>query len=232
MNINKLKKILFLNILTVLLVAVSFIGYSGYLTASGLIVQSVDDSLIAGANAVISMLGDDFHSRIENERSVSEEEHMKNVMKLSEFASKNGLVYIYSMMKSGDRFVFTSSSATREELDKKTFDKFFKPYDTTSETLIRSFNEVTTGFEEFQDEYGYFRSVIIPVKMPSGKVYLAGDDVSIAAIAEKTDRILKEIVWKMSLIFLICAIFIYLMIHLVFKRIEILKAPEPSETQK
>lgn len=232
MNINNLKKLLFVNILTILLLAVSFIGYSGYLTASGLIIQSVDDSLIAGANAVIAILGDDFHSRIENDKSISEEEHMKNVMKLSTFASKNGLEYIYSMMKPDGRFVFTSSSATREELDKKTFDKFYKPYDTTSETLLKAFNEVTTCFEEFQDEYGYFRSVMIPVKLPSGKVYIAGADVSIAAIAEKTDRVLREIIVKMSLIFLICAVFIYLMIHLVFKRIEIPNAPETSGTSK
>ncbi|HNY10661.1 MAG TPA: hypothetical protein PKK26_03625 [Candidatus Wallbacteria bacterium] len=232
MNINNLKKLLFLNIATILLLAVSFIGYSGYLTASGLIILSVDDRLIAGANAVISMLGDEFHSRIADEKSISEEEHMKNVMKLSSFASKNGLEYIYSMMKSGDRFVFTSSSATREELDKKTFDKFYKPYDTTSETLLKAFNEATVNFEEFQDEYGYFRSVMIPVKLPDGRVYLAGADISISAITEKTDRILKEIVIKMSMIFLICALFIYLIINLVFKRIEILNAPKASETAK
>jgi len=78
--------------------------------------------------------------------------------------------------------VFTSTSATDEELKKGTFNPFFTVYKGAATQLKQAFDKRRVSFEESHDQYGDFRSVIIPVIMPSGKVYIMVADLDIRSI--------------------------------------------------
>jgi len=152
-----------------------------------LIMQGVDDRLLAGAYGTNLILGEGFHDGIADEKSVSYEVHLKNVRALGDFSARCGVEYLYTMTKAGDKIVFTSTSATAQDIEKKTFDPFFKEYNTPSENLTKALaSDDSVCFEEFQDEYGNFRSVIVPFKTPSGKRFTAGADISVESIRQKT----------------------------------------------
>lgn len=211
------KKIMLLSLAISFLLACGFLFdfILNYNVMRGLLLQDADDRLLAAANGVKYVIGTDFHDKITDEKSVSDGEHEKNVAVLSELAAKCGVDYVYSMGKFGDKIVFTSLSATKEELEKKSYDKFFKIYNSASENVIKSFSNGETVFEEFEDEYGNFRSVIIPVKMASGAYYLLGADISISSLSSKLNSVKNGMLYNTLLISIIfvalCLILSYFM---------------------
>lgn len=194
------KKLFTIVSLVLLLILFSLGMYFSNISHS-LIMQGIDDRLIAGACGANLILGETFHDGISDEKSVSYEVHLKNVKSLTALAAKCGLDYLYTMMKPGEKIVFTSTSSTAQDIEKKAFDPFFKEYNTPSENLIKVLaSDDNICFEEFQDEYGNFRSVMIPLKSPSGKRYVAGADISVDSIRQKTREANVNII-------VICAVF-------------------------
>lgn len=174
-----------------LISTVTLIYYS-YTVSKILVLKDTDDKLIAGAYGVTFALGRDFHDRIENSSSISEQEHYENILNLSEVAEKCGVDYVYTLMRSGSgEVVFTSLSVTKEEFEKKSYDKFFTVYKKPSELTLKAFGSSAMVFEEYEDEYGHFRSVIVPMKSKKGKDYVVGADISISSIAGRLDTLFK-----------------------------------------
>ena len=145
-------------------------------------IRDIDNRLLASANAVRYILPEGYHIRITSDASVSPQEHLINVHKLSQYAKYARVTYLYTMMESGGNIVFTSTSATDEELKKGTFNPFFTVYKGDATQLKQVFDKRRVSFEESHDQYGDFRSVIVPVIMPSGKVYIMVADLDIRSI--------------------------------------------------
>ena len=144
--------------------------------------RDIDNRLLASAHAVRYILTEGYHIRITSDASVSPQEHLINVHKLSRYAKYAHVTYLYTMMESGANIVFTSTSATDEELKKGTFNPFFTVYKGATTQLKQAFDKRQVSFEESHDQYGDFRSVIVPVIMPSGKVYIMVADLDIRSI--------------------------------------------------
>ena len=195
------KKSFYIFIIFNLITVISLVYYS-YNVSKILVLKDTDDKLLAGAYGVTFALGKDFHDKIENASSVSTEEHYENVISLSEVAGKCGADYVYTLMKASNEVVFTSLSVTKEEFEKKNIDKFFTVYKKPSDLVLSSFGSNTVYFEEFEDEYGYFRSVIVPMKTKNNKEYIAGADIAMAGIDRRLDSILMSFIIAGAVIFL------------------------------
>jgi len=205
-NKNLSNKIVFLFIIFNL-ISVFTLTYYSYNVSKILIFKDTDDRLISGAFGVSLALGDNFHDEIKDKNSISESRHDANAAKLGEIASKYGVDYLYSMMKNSGEIVFTSLSANSEEIKNKSYDKFFTLYKTPSEMLLDVYDKSGYFFEEFEDEYGYFRSVIIPMKSKGGKHYIAGADIAISNITARVNAILLN--------HLIAGFFVFLLTSLI-----------------
>ena len=158
-----------------------FSGYS-YQAQKYSIMKDIDDRLLASAHAIRYILPEGYHGRIISKTSISPDEYASNINKLSQFSKYAGVTYLYTMMESGNKIVFTSTSATNEELKKGTFDHFFTVYEDATPKLKQALRDHKVFFEESHDKYGDFRSVIVPVRMPSEKVYVMGADLDIRSI--------------------------------------------------
>jgi len=104
-------KLLFTIILINAAAIVSFTGYS-YHTQKKSIMQNIEDRLYAGAAAMPFIVAEDLQDRT----SLSEAEHLRNVLMLSCYAKQLKLTYLYTMVQKDDKIFFTTSSATDEEL--------------------------------------------------------------------------------------------------------------------
>lgn len=197
--------------------SVAILSVLFYYSSVRAVLQDVDDRLIVAASGANLILGNSFHDRIENGKSISEDEHFKNVTNLTEFADKCGVDYVYTMIKSSEEIVFSSTSATKADLANKKYDPFYKVYNSASENVKKSFTEKSMIFEEFQDEYGNFRSVMIPFKSPGGKNYIAGADISIEAVNEKMGNVKKNIIIAVLMI-IANFIVIFLAVRIVLKQ--------------
>jgi methyl-accepting chemotaxis protein len=176
----RLKMFLLVAAVNILLTGV-FAGYLYHVQKKELL-TGIDDKLRTSALAVRYILPGGFHDRVLGPASVSPEEHMDNVRKLSRYAKEAGVVYLYSIMEHQGKLVFTSTSATDKELREGAVDPYFTVYDDATEGMRNSFKDKKAFFEEYQDKYGNFRSVIIPVTAPGNRVYLVGADMDISSI--------------------------------------------------
>ena len=174
------KGLLFVAVINILSTII-FSVYS-YQTLKSSIMRDVDRRLLTSAHAIRYILPEGYHGRTISRSSISPQEYASNINKLSQFSRYAGVTYLYTLMESGDKIVFTSTSATAEELKKGTFDHFFSVYEDATPKLKQALRDHKVFFEESHDKYRYFRSVIVPVIMPSGKVYVMGADLDIRSI--------------------------------------------------
>ncbi len=180
----------------------SFSAYS-YQALKSSIMRDVDSRLLASAHAIRYILPEGYHDRIISKTSISPKEYASNINKLSQFSKYAGVTYLYTLMDSGDKIVFTSTSATAQELKKGTFDHFFSVYEDATPKLKQALREHKVFFEESHDKYGDFRSVIVPVRMPSEKVYVMGADLDIRSIKPLLDQGLHRSLMIGGLLFIL-----------------------------
>ncbi|MDP4173216.1 MAG: methyl-accepting chemotaxis protein [Bacteroidota bacterium] len=164
------------------LIMVGFYTIYSYLNEKSLIQRSIDEKLLSGIYGAYYVIGDQLHDRINDSTSISQEENLENIKKLNVLTKKLGLKYIYSMVEVNGHLYFTSSSATDEDLEKKTYSPFFQEYTEASETLKEAFLGKDAKFEEATDRWGTLRSGFAPFTTPAGKTYLIGADYSMTDI--------------------------------------------------
>lgn len=163
-----------------------------YTQQKATILEAIDSKLKAGALAVDLYLGSGFNDRYNAAGALTSEQHRIYVEKLSQHAADLGLTYVYAMVKRGDKVYFTASSATPEELAKQDYDEFFTPYEDASPELLAAFENRKAYVEESRDQYGYFRSYILPRVSPRGQVYVIGADLDMAEVHAK----LMGMLWR------------------------------------
>ncbi|MGE5409452.1 MAG: methyl-accepting chemotaxis protein [Clostridiales bacterium] len=164
------------------LIMVGFYTIYSYLNEKTLIQRSIDEKLLSGIYSAFYVIGDQMHERINDSTSISQEENLENIKKLNVLTKKLGLKYIYSMVEVNGHLYFTSSSATDEDLEKKTYSPFFQEYTEASEALKEAFVGNNAKFEEATDRWGTLRSGFAPFTTPSGKTYLIGADYAVTDI--------------------------------------------------
>jgi len=167
------------------------------------IIKDVDSRLLSSAYAIRHVLPEGFHATIRSAASVDPQVHAANVRMLSEFAKQARVTYLYTMVKTDDGIVFTSTSATDDELRRGSFDPFFTPYTGKAPKLEQAFVDHRVSFEESHDLYGDFRSVIVPVVMDSGRVYVMGADLDIGFAGAILAGVLTECLLMGSLLLII-----------------------------
>lgn len=213
---NKMFFMLFLNF-----IIISAFFIYGYYTFRLLVFKNIDDCLISAAYCTNYALGVDFHDKIENKHSISNEEHDKNVMLLSDVALKCNVDYTYTLMLNESKeVVFTALSATQDEINNKSYAKFYKVYEKPSELTLNAFNKINEILvEEYEDEYGYFRSVLIPKVTKNGKKYLVGADILINNIKKVLNTFLINFFLFSILIFIIST---FMIIHIFKKKVRVI----------
>jgi methyl-accepting chemotaxis protein len=170
------------------LVAVVNLMFTGIITGylyhseKSSIMKDIDHRLLGSALAIRHILPEDYNRRVTSASSVSPDEYMKHVRELSAYAKETGVTYLYTLVKQGDKLYFTSTSATDKEFQENAIDPFFTEYADATDNMKTTFSTGRVLFEEYEDKYGNFRSVIIPVTLPDGRVYLMGADINISEV--------------------------------------------------
>lgn len=183
------KKIL----LIVSIFSVAVIGpysYYNYIQIKDTLYKTNCEKLLSGVYAVDFALGNSFHDKITGVESVSPEEHMQNIKKLNVLTENLNYAYAYTMVLQNDSVYFSSSSATKEEIEKGTFSPFFQNYTEVSEKVLESFKDGKVRFEEETDRWGSFQSIIFPRTSPAGKKYVIGIDIRTTDIKAQFSKIL------------------------------------------
>ena len=158
------------------------------------IMAGIDGRLRTAVLAVNEMATDEYHARIIGPDSIPRDEYRRLQYRLSRFAEGSGLVYVYTYMKFGDEIRTVSTSATRREIEKREEVPFFALYDTAPKALLQTFADGEVRFDEYEDEFGRFRSLYLPVTGVDARRYVVGADVDLAMVQQRLSGALRTAV--------------------------------------
>ena len=173
------------------------------------IYADLDLRLQSAALTTPLLLADGFHHQDMLKEGLSRNKDITNITKLSNFTRHSDIVYIYSLIQKNGQILFTSSSATDEELDNNSgLSHFGDIYDDVDPLVFAVFNNKEEAYIEYKDKWGHFRSVFIPITSEDGRTYVVGADLDISYIQDLLNKDLYTVL-------LISTVFVLLAIPLV-----------------
>lgn len=207
-----------------------------YLENKELLIKDVDQRLVESAMLVPSVLDEGFHKVGLDKNTVSDSEDWRNIIRLSALSETLKVKYVYSLIQHENKILFTSSSATTEELiSKKNMPFYFFDYHDSPKELDTIFETGTTQFVEYSDQWGSFRSVFIPLTSRDGLRYVTAADIEISYIEKTLNGLLITSLLD-SLLFLLFSIPFILAFHwqvlLSNKRLTLAKIETDSANKK
>lgn len=142
-------------------------------------IHEIDQKLALAARGLKFMLAPDFHDRAVDSHAISFDEEMKNRAAVSGFTFDTDIKWAYTLAEKDGKFYFSAPTVTAEEArEKKSW--YFLPYDDIPQGFVSAFENRTTVFSEYRDQWGHFRSVAIAEQSPGGRTYLACADYEIS----------------------------------------------------
>lgn len=178
-------KLVFLSVL-VYIIGLSLYVFNAYRVERNNLYTHVDEQLIKAAESLVYLLPSDYHDVAVDKDSVSLYDYYEIVYNLSKHANNYDVKYIYTCIKNDNDIIFTSSSATDQELSTGVnFTRYWDVYDEANEDFFHAFDSQTPVFSEYTDRWGSFRTVMLRKVSSRKHVYLACADVEISTINSK-----------------------------------------------
>ncbi len=109
---------------------------------------------------------------------------------LSSVVDDVGLEYLYSLHRVSGKILYTTDSATEEEMKSGETTHFHDEYTGVSEGLKWAFKNNQQRYDQYVDEWGNHRSIFYPTVTQNGHKYLIGADISMSNIDQKLNNIL------------------------------------------
>lgn len=184
--------------------------FSGY----KLLVQGIDGRLTSSAHAYPSLVGYQLVNKATETGVVTDQEYDAALKRLSDYANKTGITYIYGVIEKQGKVHFAFTSATDEEIATNDLGGYFDEYEEPSEGLLKAMKENVMVFDEYTDEFGTFRSVFIPYTLANGEKTIVGVDISI----QELHSIVMKQVWQMVFVGLAICIGGILLASLLVRR--------------
>jgi sigma-B regulation protein RsbU (phosphoserine phosphatase) len=149
------------------------------------IMAGIDGRLRTAVLAVNEMVPDQYHARIVGAESIPQDEYRRLQYRLSRFAQRADLVYVYTYMRFGAEIRTVSTSATQREMEERREVPYFALYERPPRALLQTFEDGQARFDEYTDEFGRFRSLYLPVRGLDERTYVVGADVDLGMVRKR-----------------------------------------------
>jgi EAL domain-containing protein (putative c-di-GMP-specific phosphodiesterase class I)/GGDEF domain-containing protein len=187
--------------LVVYLVAIAVYVYYQYQQSYQNKLAQVDQQLLSLVKAVPYLLGENYHDHISGPQHISRSDYLKLAKKLSLYAKDTKLRYVYSMILVDGKVYFTSSSYTEDDLLRGQLSYFYDYYPEATDANKAAFASIAPVFEESVDQFGHFRSVLVPYHSTDGTVYLVGADIAVTDLDQWLTHSMQQSVFSGSVFF-------------------------------
>ena len=159
--------------------------------------SDIDDILCAaaeGVRAIIPPLVIDQAEDTERTEPLYSDTYRTAHDSLERYVAAARLEFLYAIVMRKDGTAFELVSNLTEEQRKAKADPLkdilLKPYDDPSPVMLEAARNHQRSIDVAEDEYGYFRSCLVPVASANGSVTLFGADME---ISEVNERLLRDL---------------------------------------
>ncbi len=157
------------------------------------LLDGIDSKLLAVAQSARNLLPTDFHDRIEDRNSLSNEDYLRIVNKYNRLSLEAGLQYIWSLMVVDGTIVFTTGTSTSKDVNNGDHALFFDVH-TNPQAYAKAFSTMKVQYTSFHDKWGAGRMVTVPGMDAKGRKFLFASSMSINEVDELLADVLKEAV--------------------------------------
>lgn len=143
----------------------------------------IDARLTTAALSVKHMLAADFHDRATGPDTISYDEEMANRLRVNDLVRYSGLTYAYTVVGNHGEYFFAAPTVSDDEAaSRKRW--YYYPYQDVPPSFVTALKSGKAVFTTYTDQWGTFRSVVIPETSPGGRAYLACADIDISRITD------------------------------------------------
>lgn len=174
------------------------------------LIKGIDSKLQAAAQAVPLLLAADYHDRLAANAPGSQQDYYRAMQLLTDYATKADVFYVYTFLYGDDKKFLTASTSLSDkdlrdynipptfpaqpgwpaEVSRTPNDgipQLLEPYDAAADYFEVVASQQIKVFEN-ADEFGSWRSYLLPLKTPGGRTYVAGADVETSFIRGELRR--------------------------------------------
>ncbi|WP_187360068.1 methyl-accepting chemotaxis protein [Chitinolyticbacter meiyuanensis] len=160
----------------------------------------IDGRLRAAAHAVPYIIASDYPARAKDAQAIGADEYKALVLRLGGYAEQVGLAYTYLLKVEDGKVIYIADGAPHAEVEAGDYAKYYEHYNDADPATLEAWRSGNVQFAEYEDKFGRFRSIFMPMKTSNGTPYLIGVDITLDHVTKALQRTLL----KMLLIAAVC----------------------------
>ncbi len=154
--------------------------YINFQTRQSELLSVTKSTLFTSAISSEHLIGVDFGERFTKDSPPDQAIYRYLVKKLNKWVDTLPVTYVYLMDKVGEDVYFVISNETKEDIENGYLSLFYNPYPSAPPSLLKSFQTKETEFSPYyQNDWGQFQSVFVPVEREDGSVYVLAADIKV-----------------------------------------------------
>ncbi|WP_269530835.1 methyl-accepting chemotaxis protein [Chitinimonas sp. BJYL2] len=150
----------------------------------------VDARLETAARSFVYLLGEDYHDKLAPQGEVDMAAKRRESERLTEASKFLGVKYLYSFVVRDGKVFYGQASLSDEQLADPKVNFYLLPSDVPDTDPV-TLEALKTGKAQFMEantaQYGFLRSIVLPVTSPAGLRYTVCADVSADMVAERVN---------------------------------------------
>lgn len=187
------------------ILGVFIIAAVSYMQERQRFLAEIDQRLLAAASNIPDILPADFHDIARTPNAISFEQDQFNLELMTRHTRSGDLTYLYSYVMVDGMIYFTSCNYTEEDIEKDQVVTYWTDYPEGAQEYFDAMTADEPVYVTAGDRWGLFRTILMPMKSPSGLPYVAAADMDITVIEKSLKQSVLSVI-GMSVVLLAIAI--------------------------
>ncbi|WP_273431962.1 methyl-accepting chemotaxis protein [Chitinibacter tainanensis] len=176
--------------------------------------EQIDGQLKMAALAYVQIIGPNYHDNLPPREQVDLKSKRQEAEHVTAVTKALGVSYLYTFIVNGSQVTYTTASLSDEQLKDPNHEFYLKPSDVpeTDAATIRAAQSGKIEFEESTSpQYGFLRTILMPVKNSKGENYVVGVDLD----ANLVHQHIRDAIWQAAytgIVMLVVAIVVSLLL--------------------
>ncbi|MCG7584051.1 methyl-accepting chemotaxis protein [Photobacterium sp. OFAV2-7] len=173
---------------TLSLIIILVLSTFSYQALQNRTISSLNTELTTAAYATNKIIGDGRHDHLDKANN-----DYDNISRnLTSFTQASDLDWAYSTVMKNGQVYYTYINQTDDEARSGRYQNWYlEEYKIVPKMLHKAFATQQVQFEEYQGEYGRYRSIFVPFRTQAGDTYVIGVDVSLSEVDAMIEGELK-----------------------------------------
>jgi two-component system sensor histidine kinase BarA len=189
--------------ISIYILGVIVIAAVSYMQERQRFLADIDTRLLAAASNLANILPVDFHDIARSPNAISDEQDQFNLELMTRHTQSGDLTYLYSYVMIDGKIHFTACNYTAEDIKENRVVTYWTDYPEGAQEYFDAMTANEPIYVTAGDRWGLFRTILLPMKSPSGLPYVAAADMDITIIENSLWRAVLSVLGMSFVLFII-----------------------------